>query len=165
VGSNKLQNQQKQPTNAIHCWRSPLTCASHEVVADISFDDERIVLLITDALIPAKNRVEFRTRNMYVIGHLMLSGYNQNFSSLLCRLTDGWLLGFREQIDKPWDFTLIDNDLKQHEQKILSTYGIIKIEVVKNSTNESVLAIYRERGCVDTLTHDRSQLVLDLYRI
>ncbi len=67
-------------TDPIHCWRPPLTCASQEIVANISFDNERIVLLITDTLNTSKNRIEFRTRNMYVIGHLMLNGYNKAFS-------------------------------------------------------------------------------------
>jgi hypothetical protein len=102
---------------------------------------------------------------MYIIGHLMLNGHNQNFSSLLCRLNDGWLLGSGKQNNNPWHFILIDNNLQQHEQKILSTYGIIKIEVVKNSANESVLAIYRERGYVRSLTYDREKLSLDLYKI
>jgi hypothetical protein len=102
---------------------------------------------------------------MYAIGHRILQDYKQNLRPLLCCLNDSYLLGDRKQRNSPWYFILIDNELKQHEQKFLSNYGIINIAVVKYSANESMLAIYRERECVDRLTHDRSKLVLELYKI
>ncbi len=148
----------------IHRWRSPLTCASDETIDNIYFDDKRISLLITRAG-HTTSRVEFRTRSMYIIGQLELSDYNPRFSSILYHVNDGWLLGDKKNLDSPWHFTLIDDNLNRREQKVLSTYGIINIEVVKDSSNKSVLAIYRESGCVDKLTYNRSQLRLDLYKI
>ena len=139
-----------------------MTCALNEVVADISFNDEQIVLLITQTKTPSKIRIEFRARNMSPIRHLML---NNNNTTLLLLLNNGYLLGDRQRQDCPWNFTFIDGELKQHGQKFLSSYGIMDIKVVKNSENESMLAIYRERECAKTLTYDRSKLVIDLYKI
>ena len=103
-----------------------------ENINNLAFDEERIVFLVTYKKEKStSSRVEFRTRDMFAIGYITLTSYNINFSYILCPLKDGYLLGERKQVSDPLRITLIDNNLKQHEQKIFSSYGIINIQTLK----------------------------------
>ena len=156
-----------QPKDPIHQWRPPLTCDSKETIHDISFDDERIVLVImTHKRWSLMDRVEFRTRKMYVIGKVKLNDYHPLYPSILCHLKGGWLLNYTIKSNGPIYFALIDDALRRDVQtNIISTYGIKNIEVIKHSLNKSILAIHREDKSENVLNYDTSSEILDLYEI
>ena len=120
-------------------------------------------MLITNEDTPSKNRLEFRTRGMYIIGCLKLKDYNQGFLSLLYRFNDGWLFGSKKQNNNPWNFILVDENLQQRKQEILSEHGIIDIGVMKNSANQTILSVCRKDPYAHTTTNDPTIFSLDIY--
>jgi hypothetical protein len=110
-----------------------------------------------------KNRLEFRTRGMLVRGHVALDE-NINFVTMsLLSVRDGWILGQRRTSNDSRRFVLIDKNLKEHKQKILSSLNIESIAIFDDSLKGQALAIYRKRTDVQMSPAGKHKLVLTLY--
>lgn len=131
----------------------------------IDFDEKHIVLAISNSIQYPKNRLEFRTRGMLVLGYIVLDE-DVNFMSLsLLSVKVGWLLGQKKNKNHSRLYTFIDNDLHEHKQNLLSTNYVESIAFVEESNRTSVLALYRKRNGVQLSTKVNNRFILDLYEI
>lgn len=160
-----FDNQRTRATGPLHIWRPPLICTANEAICNITLDDKHISLLITGMEGSSHSRIEFRSRNMNIIGHILLNNYKIGAWSVLCRLSNGYLCGDKKDYHSLWNFSVFDDKHIPHEQKILSNYGVKSIKMLKFVSQPSTLAIYREAKSTDNLLKDQTRLLLDLYRM
>jgi hypothetical protein len=79
-------------------------------------------------------------------------------------MNDGWLFGHKKGPTQRWYYTMIDDDLKEYEQKFLFAQNIETIEIIDCSTDKISFAICRKDNDIDALTSVRQRRVLDLYK-
>jgi hypothetical protein len=159
------RNSHKPSVKLVSRWHPPLSCSTDESIKQIAFDDEHIVLAISHSKVIPKNRLEFRSRGMLVLGHIVLDESISFFSMSLLSTRDGWLLSHRKSQNESRHFILIDRKFVEHKQKILSSQNIENISIFNDSLKGKSLAIYRKRTDVQASTAGKQKLILNLYEM